>query len=78
MCLHFSAQWGFLQGHVITFFLRVVFKLVRAADVKLNHLIRFNVGVEVSHDGEDDADPQQQAGEQQELYPLQPEIAINE
>lgn len=81
-CLHFSAHWGFFQGHVVTFSFClvgvVIGNLVRVANVKLNHLIEINVGVEVSHDGEDDAHAQQQAGKQQELYPLSPEITINE
>lgn len=62
---------------MFSFHLFVVVHLVRVADVKFIQVIRVHVGVEVSHDGEDDADGQQQAGKQQELDPLQPEIPIN-
>lgn len=38
--------------------------------MSLVQLIGVDVGVEVRHDGEDDADAQQQPGKQQELFPL--------
>lgn len=46
--------------------------------VRLDHLIGVNIGVEVSHDREDDADAQQHACKQQELHPLQSETTGHE
>lgn len=63
-----------VQVHAVIFvLLRVVLDfdiLPRVRQVDVVQLIRVHVGVEAAHDGEDDADAQQQAGEQQELFPL--------
>lgn len=70
--LHSGALPRFAQFYLVVFLLEVtvVFLPHRVFQVKLLHFIGVNVGVEVGHDGEDDADAQQQAGKQQELYPL--------
>lgn len=69
----------FDQVYVIRFVLLlvvvvVVFLLTWIHHVDLVQLVRVDVFVEVSHDGEDDADAQQQAREQQELLPLGQQI----
>lgn len=71
----------FHQVYVIRFFVLlvivVVFLLAWIHHVDLVQLLRVDVGVEVSHDGEDDEDAQQQAGEQQELLPLGQQILVS-
>lgn len=80
--LQFGALWSFFQGYVLSFFLHVfviiIIQIVLFLLGKLDYLIGVNVGVEVSHDGEDDADAHQHAGKQQELHPLQPETTSHE
>lgn len=67
--LELGATYGFvLLLHVELF---VTFILVRIIQVSLLQLLRVHVGVEVGHDGEDDADAQQEGSKEQELYPLQ-------
>jgi len=48
----------------------LVFLPPRVLPVLPVRLVEVDVGVEVRHDGEDDEDEQQQAGEEQELFPL--------
>lgn len=72
--LHSGAVLRFFQRYVLHFLLHVIFVVLlspRVSEVHLVQLIGVHVGVEVRHEGKDDADPQQQAGEQQELFPLQ-------
>lgn len=68
--LQFGARSFFLHLHVFIFYLNFVV-IAQIIKVHLVELIGVNVLVEISHDGEDDADAQQQAGEQQKLHPLE-------
>lgn len=70
--LQSGALLRLVQLYVISLFLQDVLFVVLlfVLQVHLVQLVRVDVGVEVSHDGEDEEDAQQQAGEQQELFPL--------
>lgn len=76
--LQFGAISFFLHLHVFVFCLNVFVVIVVLAQilkVQLVELIGVNVLVEISHDGEDDADGQQQGGEQHKLLPLERQTA---
>lgn len=60
--------------HAFIFYLDFVVT-AQIVNVHLVELIGVNILVETSHDGEDDADAQQQAGEQQKLLPLERQTA---
>lgn len=77
----FGAPSFFVQGYAVTFLLllRVVavvlllltlLLLPRVSGIHFAQLFGVDVSVEVGHEGEDDADTQQEAAEQQELFPL--------
>lgn len=73
--LQFGTPSFFLHRHVFIFYLNFFVVVAQIIKVHLVELIRVNVLVEISHDGEDDADAQQQGGEQQKLLPLERQTA---
>lgn len=76
--LQLGARFFFLHLHAFIFHLNffvAVVVIAQIVKVRLVELIGVNVLVEISHNGEDDADAQQQAGEQQKLLPLERQTA---
>lgn len=73
--LQFGARSLFLHLHAFIFYLNFFVVIAQIIKVHLVELIGVNILVEISHDGEDDADAQQQAGEQQKLLPLERQTA---
>lgn len=73
--LQFGSCFFFLHLHAFIFYLNFFVVIAQIIKVHLVELFGVNVLVEISHDGEDDADAQQQAGEKQKLLPLERQAA---